>query len=61
MVCVRARKRRDEADPARALDYNVFNASGPCLIEDDAKALIACISEPTARMSAEVRSEGRER
>ena len=58
MVCVRTRARREEADQAYALDYNLFSAPDPRLIQEDAKALIAGISEPAARMPIEAQVGG---
>jgi hypothetical protein len=41
MVCIRARERRGEAEHPRALYYNRFNAIHPCLLPEDANALVA--------------------
>ncbi len=41
MVCSKARERRGEAERRRALYYNWFNAIYPCLVSEDASALVA--------------------
>ncbi len=45
VVCIKTRERRGEAEHARALDYNGFNAIDPCLVLEDANALVAWLSE----------------
>ncbi len=57
-VCIRARARREEADQAYALDYNVVSAPDPRLVQENAKALIARIFEPAARMPIEAQVGG---
>jgi hypothetical protein len=58
MVSIRARARREEADQVYALDYNVFSASDPRLVQENAKALIARIFEPAAGMPIEAQVGG---
>ncbi len=41
MVCSKARERRGEAERRRALYYNRFNAIHPCLVSEEASALVA--------------------
>ncbi len=61
MVRVRTRARREEADLAYALDYNVFSDPDPRLVQENANASIAVFSNRPLGCRLKPRSVGCER